>query len=153
MKRVIFATVTATTVFMSALPVASTEFRGAFCISTANAACKAQGWDKGWCPFFRYSPPNVGNGVRTEISIFDDGFSTGYVLNNGSLVGTAYKPVTAIKVARGGYTYSSTMRITSQVPRTPLATTPFINLSGNISNWDEIAGCVVGFRATATPVP
>ena len=133
---------------------ANVEFRGGLCLTAANAACNAAGWDSGECFQMRFAPPNIAdNGPQTKLSIFGGTFSLGFELQSGSLIGTTFKQVDVTKVARGGGTFQSQMRFTSQSPAAPTATTNFINMIGNIGNWDDVTGCTVGFRAAVTRRP
>ena len=130
------------------------EWEGGFCITTATAACVAAGWNAGNCLSMRYSPPNVGtNGVQTKMSLFSRNFALSHTRQSGTLIGTTLQSVNVVSVGRSGGTFTSTMRITSQDPVFPTATTNFINLVGNISTWDQTLNCTIGFRATGARRP
>ncbi len=132
---------------------ATVEFRGGFCITSVTTACTPFGWGVGDCMLLRYSPPGIGtNGPATEFSLFGQSIADNYSLASGSLVGTTLKPVVGLHVGRTGYSFSSSMRITSQSP-VPAATSPAVSLAGNITNFDDSIGCAVGFRASATRRP
>ena len=129
------------------------EFRGAACLTSVSAACAPDGWSVGDCLLMRYSPPNIGtNGIGTEFSVMGQSFGANYAIATGSLVGTLFVPVQGTHVGRTGYTFNSTMRITSQSP-VPTNTTKVVNLAGGISDFDATVGCNVNFQASATKRP
>ena len=133
---------------------ATVEFRGAACLTTVTPTCPASGWVVGDCMLLRYSPPGLGtNGITTEISLLGQSFGDNYSLPTGSLIGTVLKPVNAYHVGRTGYKYASTMRITRQTPSPVKATTPFLTMVGNITNFSNSPNCNVGFRASAALRP
>ena len=129
------------------------EFSGSLCLTAANPTCTANGWSAGACFATRFQPPIVGNSVQTKLEIFSRTYATDFARASGSLIGTAFLPVTVTKVAGAGYQYNATMRLTSQIPAAPTSSTPFITMIGDISGWDEIPGCVVTFKAAHTRCP
>lgn len=132
---------------------AAVEFRGAMCVTAVTTACAADGWSVGDCLLLRYSPPNLGsNGAATEFSVLGQSFGDNYSLAAGSLVGTTLQPVVGLHIGRTGYSFSATMRLTSQSP-VPAATTRSLSLAGNIGNFGGTTGCTIGFRASATNRP
>ncbi len=153
MKRMLGATV-ALGLMAAGANAATIEFDGGLCLTAANAACNAAGWSAGGCFSTRFSAPNIGtNGPQTQLSIFSGTFSLGFVLQSGTLIGTTFKQVDVTKVARAGGTFQSQMRFTTQSPAAPKATTNFINMVGDVNNWDDVAGCTVSFRAAAPRRP
>lgn len=153
MKKILMAAV-AVAMSASGALAGTVEFRGGFCVTAVNSSCAAFGWTVGDCLLMRYSPPNVGtNGPATEMSLFGQSFSDNYSLPSGSLVGTLYKTVVGLHVGRTGYSFSPTMRFTSQIPNPPTATTKSVALAGNITNFDDSTGCEVAFRASGALRP
>jgi hypothetical protein len=129
------------------------EFRGGMCLTAVTAACSSDGWAVGDCLLMRYSPPNIGtNGTGTEFSVMGQSFGANYALTTGSLAGTTYVPVQGVHVGRTGYTFNSTMRITSQSPA-PSNTSTSVTLAGGITNFDATLGCNVNFRASGSKRP
>ena len=139
---------------MTVVASAETEFNGALCFTSANAACVAQGWNAGGCFSTRYAPRNVGtNGPDTELSLFSDDFAVGFKLGSGNPVAATPFTVSMAKVARGGSTHPVGFRLTSQTPSAPNTATPTISMNGVFTNWDQITGCTMGFRSAATRHP
>lgn len=134
---------------------ANVEYTGTFHITkvAATQGCADNGAQVGDVFFARFRPPNLGtNGPETHLSVFQQ-FNTGAgalsaQLASGSLVGTAFKSVSVTQIfARAGGPYAATLRFTSQVPATPVDTTPTISIVGD---WTNLAGdaCTIGFAAT-----
>ncbi|MGQ0485200.1 MAG: hypothetical protein ACT4SY_07615 [Hyphomicrobiales bacterium] len=133
---------------------ARVEFRGSFCLTSTTAACTPEGWVAGDCPAFRYNPPNLGtNGPSTRVSIIGEYYAENYTLLSGNLIGTAYKTVNGTLVWSSGATFTSQMRITSQLPAPLTATSKYVSITGNIKNFDWLPGCDIGFRAAGTRRP
>lgn len=152
MKRLAVVGITLGLIATNAI-AATVEFRGGMCIVSTSSLCAADGWNIGDCLLLRYSPPNLGtNGPTTEFSLLGQSSADNYSLASGSLVGTTLKAVAGKHVGRAGSSFNSTMRITSQSP-VPTATSRFVNLQGNITNFNDTTGCTVGFRASATRRP
>ena len=129
---------------------AEVEFRGAFCITTVNAACTAVGWVTGCNVNFRFSPRNLGdNGGQTRLSLFDGFLSANYTMASGSPNGATLKPVAGTRFGRGVSEFNSQWKITSQqpAPATLLATSTSVTFSGTITGFDNIAGCQISFKA------
>jgi hypothetical protein len=141
--------------FVGAASAQSIEFRGALCLTAVASACTtlSSPWNIGDCATMRYSPPNIGtNGAATNLNLIGGGFANSYYLASGSLVGTTFKTVAGTKITRTLSTWAPTMRITSQTP-TPSATNLSEVLAGDITTFDNNAGCNVTFRAAATKKP
>jgi hypothetical protein len=153
MKRLWLAALTAG---LMSTPVysANVEFRGYVCLLTVTPACTVEGWSAGNCGAFRYRPPNLGdNGPQTRFSYFDGLFAENYTLQTGSLIGTVFRTVQGTGVGSGGWTFTATMRFTSQTPAALAATSPTVTLQGNIRTFDGIAGCDVSLRASGPRLP
>ncbi len=110
---------------------ARVEFRGGLCVVSLSTACTAvDETTLGFCYQMRYSPPNLGdNGPATRLSILEYGGAQNYTLPTGSLIGTGFKSVQGTGVYRVGYTFTSTMRITSQTPSDP-STANVVTITG-----------------------
>ncbi|MGQ0484526.1 MAG: hypothetical protein ACT4SY_04140 [Hyphomicrobiales bacterium] len=153
MKRLVFA---AMSLGLFATGANANEFIGAVCLTTKTAACgtDAEGLAVGTCADLEYQPPNLGDGPSTKITILhtvegNSHIAINHTLPSGTLVGTTYKTVNATKVQiEGGQTYTSQMRLTSQSPATIVLSTNFVSFTGNIANFDNVAGCTIGFRGS-----
>lgn len=131
------------------------EWRGGVCLTAVNPACSAIGWSVGDCGSLRFSPPNVGtNGSSTKFATFwGNNFAEAYTKATGSLIGTTFRTVNGVGVGRSGFTFTSTMRFTSQIPGAPTATSDAITIVGDIKNFDGTVGCNMSFRAAVTRQP
>jgi hypothetical protein len=126
------------------------EFNGRFHATAANATCITNE-DVPNPVSFRFMPPNLGsNGPATSLSIFyEQGAGENYKLASGSLIGTTYKTITATGMgASGAGSIPAKMRIRSQVPAVPTATTMKITIIGDIQNYEIDPGCKLSFIAT-----
>ena len=133
----------------------ATAWRGEYCIATQTSACAASGFATGNCYDMVFTPPNVGaNGPSTEFHYTTNSFAENYHLATGSLIGTTAKTVNGTGIWRTGVnSFTATMNFTKQTPALPTTTTAFINIEGNINNFDGTPGCNVSFRAGTTLVP
>jgi hypothetical protein len=148
MKRVMFAGL-GLAMMISTASAARVEFVGAMNILAITTACTtAQETAVNQIYHMRYNPPNLGVvDSRTSLSFHDQGGSQNYTLPTGSLIGTTFQTVAGTGIYRYAFTYSTTMRITSQVPSTLTTATNSVTLVGNINDFDDVAGCNVQFRA------
>jgi hypothetical protein len=140
---------------MTSQVVAETvEYRGALCFTFTNPTCVADGEVAGDCFFARMRPPGLGdNGPATKLSFFGQAGAENFTLPNGSLIGTTFRNVNATHIGGSGYAYSATMRFTRQVPNVPTADTVYMNVEGTITNFADVTGCNLSFRATLTQRP
>ena len=100
--------------------------------------------------FVRFRPSGLGNDANSNLNFFDDSFAQGHRLNNGRFT-TTFKRVTATSIGGGSGSNTDTfVRFTSQNPATLTATTPFINIVGQIRGYDFQPNCTVTFRAAVT---
>jgi hypothetical protein len=127
---------------------AKVEFLGGVCLTQVSAACQAEGYSVGQCLWMRYNPPNIAdNPPATRFTFIDFRGAENYALDSGSLIGKAYKTVTATFVYRGGGQQPAQMRITKQDPA-DLSDADFASLTGNIKDFDGISGCTIQFKAS-----
>lgn len=147
-KRILFAGL-GLVMTISAASAARVEFVGAMNILTVTAVCTTQQETAvNQIYHMRYNPPNLGVvDPRTSLSLHEQGGSQNYTLASGSLIGATFQTVAGTGIYRQAFTYTTTMRITSQAPATLTTTTNSVTLTGNINNFDSVAGCNVQFRA------
>jgi hypothetical protein len=129
---------------------AKVEFRGALCLTSVNPTCLAEGWNTGCYSGSGYSPRNLGdNGPQTRLSLFSMFFAENYTLESGNLVGDTFRTVAGTGVGRGGFTFTSQMKITSQSPAASklTETTPSVTIIGSINDFDGTPGCNIEFTA------
>ena len=154
MKRVLLA-LTIVVLNVADAAAANVEWRGSVCLTAVNPACNAIGWSLGDCGALRFLPPKVGtNGSSTRFATFwGNNFAEIYTKSTGSLIGTTFKPVNGTGVGRNGFTFTSTMRLSSQTPTAPTAATDTIAIVGDVNNYDGTSSCNVSFRAAVTRQP
>lgn len=134
------------------------EFRGRACIISVNAQCAAKGVNVGTCYLFRFLPPNVmGNGSNTRLSLFDQTYAFNY-RQEGSAIGTSYRPMTFSAIGRSGGTFEtgSMWRIPLVQPTTYAL--PYIHFVVDITKFNDYPGvdpslCAVRLRAAGIKVP
>ena len=133
---------------------AQVEWRGAVCVTTANAVCLADGWTVGLCMTLRFLPPNVGdNGPRTRLNFGGEFGASQYTLDSGTLLGATFKPVRETVAGRGGFQTTTPMRFSSLLPATITATTNTTSFAAIIEDTDGTPGCTLGVRGAATLKP
>jgi hypothetical protein len=124
------------------------EFIGEINIQSASAACtRASEVGVNDIYRFRYNPPGLGGSYAgTRFTLFDEGGAQNYDYPSGSLVGTTFQTVKGAGIYRSAYTWTtSKMRFTKQTPATLALTTKTVILTGDIQNFDDVAGCTVHF--------
>lgn len=130
---------------------AQVTFKGTLHLTSITTVCADNGAVVGQFMRLLFSPPGLGdNGTRTRLSLFYGfGGAENYTLASGSLLGTAFQPVTITTVFRGSGQGTSQLRITSQIPAVPLATTTEIKIVGNIRDMSGDVGCNTSFIGNA----
>ena len=134
---------------------------GVSCAEVANAESlwlgtnvfnSTTGCTAGWNPVgsvfnSKFRPAGVGtNGSNSHFAVFDKAWATGFFLPNSSF-NTTFRSVGATVIGSGSGTYSNAqVKFVSQAPATILNTSRFINISGQIKNFDFNVGCTVNSR-------
>lgn len=122
------------------------EFAGSFVLAKLNQTCIDAGWTLGDRAMARFTPPKIGdNGSSTRLSYFFTNFAENYTLPKGSL-SSKFKKVNGVGIGRGPFSFNSKMRVTRLSPKNIKASTTFIEMAGNIQDFDGIAGCNISFR-------
>lgn len=151
MKRLIF------TIFMLAAVTAhapsasaqNVEFLGIFALTSVTNPCKIF-WSVGDTGKSRFTPPKLAsNGSSTRITNFYVFFAENYTLPSGKL-SNRFKTVSGNGLGRSQFTFSAKMRVTRLSPSKIKAATKFIDMEGEIQNFNSISNCTVKFRATYT---
>jgi hypothetical protein len=138
--------VAAAVLWIGQLPAAALEWHGSGEITAFNNAC-APGWTGTQILFgIRYAPPSLAlNGPSTRLTISTGPFNHyNFVLPSGALNNT-FQTVNVMHIGGFHQTYTAQMSVTGQTPANITATTDHVTLVGQISNWDDIAGCVANF--------
>jgi hypothetical protein len=93
-----------------------------------------------------YRPDLPNNGPETGLTL-STGVYNHYniTLASGTLIGTTFQTVTATHMGGLVQQYTAQARITRQSPGPITTTTENVILAGQISNFDNISGCVVTF--------
>lgn len=93
----------------------------------------------------RYRLPNLlGNGPETRLTFYDRYY--GFAVKRVGALSGAFLPATGTGFGSGGafiWSKPTLVRVVSRVPAAVVATTPFVNMQVQITNFDEIAGCTV----------
>lgn len=151
MKRLLFAAMMLVAVTAQA-PSASAqlfEFRGVFVVTALNQACE-EFWDVGDTATARFFPPRMGdNGPYTILSYFFRFFAEKYTLPKGNLT-NKFKKVSGAAIGWGLGTFEAKMRLTKLSPKNIKKSTTFIDMQGQIQDFDGLAGCNITFRGTFT---
>jgi hypothetical protein len=147
---------------MGAAEAAQVNFQGDLVITGKAGTCP--GDPTGGHFFARYRPNIAGNpdNVGTKLTLFSPGFGLGFRLNTGNFnVGpsSAFKAVSDWVSLGGNFgAFGPVPRIRylshAATPAGPVtANTQFINIVGQIQNFDEAAGCTITFRLPLTARP
>jgi hypothetical protein len=134
---------------VSAATAARVEFVGALNVTGVSAACtSAQETSVNQIYQMRYNPPNLGvTDPRTSVSLHEQGGSQNYTLPSGTLVGTTLQPVNGTGIYRQAVSFSASMDIATQAPATLKTSTKSVTITGEIDDFDGVAGCNVLFSA------
>jgi hypothetical protein len=93
-----------------------------------------------------YRPDLPGNGPETGLSLSTGEYNHyNFTLASGTLNGTTFKTVMATHMGGLVQQYTAEVKITSHAPATITTTTENVILVGQISNFDDILGCVASF--------
>lgn len=122
------------------------EWRGSAVVRTHTAACATGGtFTTGAIVNARYRLPNLlGNGPETRLTFYDRYY--GFAVKRVGIFSAAFVPAVGTGFGSGGafqWARTPTVRMVSRTPAAVIATTPFVNLQVQITNFDEIAGCTV----------
>jgi hypothetical protein len=148
-SRAVFAksTCAAALVFgtLAASP-ALAEWRGSAVVRTHTAPCVTGGtYTTGAIVNARYRLPNLlGNGPDTRLTFYDRYY--GFAVKRVGALSGAFLPATGTGFGSGGafiWSKPTLVRVVSRVPAAVVATTPFVNMQIQITNFDEILGCTV----------
>lgn len=147
MKRSLLAVLLVATVASpaEAVPV---RWQGDFTVTAQTGTCEPENIGTGGRARFR---PGIGgeNGADTSLSVFDQRQTVNYRLVGGlfnstfQAVETRYIGDTALPVDR-----SLRIKIVSQKPEVIDANVDFIDIIGQVRNYDFQTGCTVTFRMT-----
>lgn len=151
LKRQLALSAYATAVLSLIAPAAQaapTHFHGAMVIVAKAGTC-ADYDPTGEELQVRFRPANVGaNGPDTGFTfLWSNG---GYGATVPGPITAAYKTATITSLFDFGFTGGTEqVRFTSQAPPTITVTTPSVNVTGNLTDFDGMPGCTVTFRMTA----
>lgn len=129
-----------------AVSPALAEWRGSAVVRTHTAACATGGtYTTGAIVNARYRLPNLlGNGSETRLTFYDRYY--GFAVKRVGTFSSAFVPAVGTGFGSGGafqWAQTPTVRMVSRTPAVVVATTPFVNLQIQITNFDEILGCTV----------
>ena len=97
-----------------------------------------------------FTPPKLGsNGASTRLSYYFRFFSENYTLPRGRLT-SKFKKVNGVGIGRGAFSFTARLRLTKFTPKTVKSSTTFIDMAGQIRDFDGVANCNISFRATFT---
>ncbi len=140
---------------LMSMPAMAEQFIGTLYVSSAAVACSGFPSAKQWFDVSYFPRNHTTNGDTTILTISGigvSGFRMSYQADAINLVGTTFRPVEGNVIFGGHNSFTSQMRITSQVPA-PTAATKAITLAGNINNFNGRTGCNVVFQATVYDYP
>jgi hypothetical protein len=103
----------------------------------------------------RFQPRNLSdNGTNSRFAWFSDDYAQSFQLDNASF-DTTWRAVqfTSIWTDAGSPPFTTSVRFLSQAPATILVNTNFINVVGQIANYDFQQGCIVTFLLSLTRSP
>ncbi len=151
MKRFLAAALPLVVLITTPAAAANGEFLGPFNVKVISPGCNGSP-NIGGGRLMRYFPPGVGgNGAATDITLRDwyvQGETQNFHLGNGTLIGTAFVPVTYTEVGRSGSTGTAKVVINSQSPATIGDATKVVKIAGRILGFGGNADCTVVFDAT-----
>lgn len=131
---------------LAAAAPAHAEWRGTAVVRAHTAACVTGGtYTTGAIVNARYRLPNLlGNGPDTRLTFYDRYY--GFAVRRVGTLSGAFLPATGTGFGSGGafiWSKATSVRVISRVPVTVLATTPYVNMQVQITNFDEVLGCTV----------
>lgn len=124
---------------------AEVVFKGAMLI-TSTSGCTS-GWNPvGEIKEATYWLPIAGssNGNKSVITLREGTGAEGFATEDGVFT-SSYKTVNATHVGTLTGTYTASLRMASQSPAKPVATTNLIRATGTIKGFDFRAGCTISF--------
>lgn len=129
---------------------ARTRFEGAAVITSKSGTCEYD--PTGARYHVRFRPANVSdNGPWSALSFFQLNGAMSFQLDNGRFTKTP-KTVRYQEVYDGHWEGEFPVKVafTGQVPADIKPTSNFVDVTGTISNFDQMKGCTVTFRFGAT---
>lgn len=127
------------------------EFRGFGYVYGFNAPCTADGWAGTPGMNVRYRPHGLGSNDDSRLVFFDRHFAAAFRLYDGRF-DRNWRDVEAGQIGSSLWEYdegATQLRVTTQIPPSPTATTPQIRLVGQIRGWGGVPGCIASFEVTA----
>ncbi len=152
MRLPIMSIVTATAVLSAGQVLAEPRFEGVAMVTGFTGTCAD--YDPTGSTFVaRYRPAGVGdNPSNSGLSLFFPAGAYNYV-PTGKFTGSFKPVVNTVIFDFAGTPPGSKVRFTSQEPATVTATTPFIQIKSEITNFDEMPGCVARSNIAVTLRP
>ncbi len=135
-----------------ALPAASqtVDFRGFGYVYGFNDPCLTDGWNGTPAMNVRYRPYGLGSNDDSRLAFFDATFAAAFEREGGPFA-RSWSDVEAGQIGSALWEYdegTTALRLTTQIPPNPTATTPQIRLVGQIRGWGGLPGCIANFEAT-----
>lgn len=130
---------------------AKVRFEGGFVVTGKSGTCSDYD-PTGLRRYARFQPSNVGdNDNWSAFALFDQSYAESYQVSSGNF-GRSYKTVIWRNVFADSWAGDHVVKVkfTSQSPKTILASTSFVEITGSIVNFDQQNGCVVSFRMALT---
>ena len=148
LRQILLIASLATLAPVAAAHANSAVWRGDAYMVATSGTCRA--WNpKGAHFVVRFLPANIeSNGVDSQMAWFMPDSAWGYVLPGDSFSATP-KTVTSAQIWAGTVAipeHPCTVAFTSQSPREITTSTPFVQITGIMTNFQNEEGCTVKFR-------
>ena len=153
MNRLLLAAILSTAMFTTAQAAVAVTWLGHFSITSNSASCV--GNYVGQRGLVQFTPELAGttNGPGTKITFIQDIRAAAFRLNAG-LFDTTLKTVDSIYIDRDFGPKDATpvqIRFLQQDPVIIQTNSGFIEIKGDIRNYDGVAGCTIKFSSAVSP--